>query len=373
MTETTLPAKVASIKLGGALNAFIPQDWDEAWRLSQMIVRAGLIPRGYTNAESVMVGILYGLELKLTPMAALQSIAVINNQPAVWGDGLLAICLASGDLEWFEESFEGKPYADDFKAVCVVKRKGYDKPFRAEFSVADAKTARLWDERTEVKRFKKSGGEWMAPNDAPWFRFKKRMLQMRARVAFRNAFADHLRGLRMREEIDPETNAQAVDEQPPALAEPAAPPPPTEAPPMMIETQAQPTVQPAAEVVEEAAVTFGDVFIYDAEPSAAEPIVNVTDDRGTPTAIKAGDRIEVTAVRPPEPQDWDAFMNEAIEEFGELTADTPDVKARWQAIWDRVRATKGEMFPPDFDELAEIADSTLQLCGLGTLGEEPQD
>lgn len=368
MTETTLPAKVASIKLGGALNAFIPQDWDEAWRLSQMIVRAGLIPRGYTNAESVMVGILYGLELGMTPMAALQSIAVINNQPAVWGDGLLAICLSSGDLEWFDETFEGKPGSDEFKAVCIVKRKGYEKTFRAEFSVADAKTARLWDERTEVKRFKKGGGEsWMAPNDAPWFRFPKRMLQMRARVAFRNAFADRLRGLRMREEIDPETNAQAVEEQAPAIAAPAGPMPPTEAPPMMIEAQETPEVTvPATEEVAEwtpgPAVNLdytGEVFIYDRDQKP-----------------KAGDRIEITSVtptapRPREPQDWDAFMNETIAAFTELTADTPDVKAKWQAIWNRVKEAKGEMFPPDFDELAEIADETLQLCGLGTLGEEP--
>ena len=75
---------------------------------------------------------------------------------------------------------------DEWVAFCEVTRAHWLKPIRRSFSVIDAKRAGLW---------KKEG---------PWLDYPKRMLQMRARAfALRDAFADVLGGLYVREEIEP--------------------------------------------------------------------------------------------------------------------------------------------------------------------------
>lgn len=170
------------ITAGGAVAAIVPHDIDQAYRLAQAIAISGMAPKSYgTDANKIMVGIMHGMELGLTPMAALSSIAVINNQPAVWGDGMLALVRASGLLERFVETVEGE--GDAMVATCTLKRAGEDETTRT-FSMADAKTAGLKG---------KSG---------PWQSYPKRMLAMRARSwALRDTFADVLRGLRMAEEV----------------------------------------------------------------------------------------------------------------------------------------------------------------------------
>lgn len=226
--ETVLPAKMAMMKTGGAMRALIPETMEDAARLAKMIVAGGVQPRGYANWEAVTIGILHGMEVGFSPMAALQSIAVINNVPVIFGAGIPAILYASGELEDMEEFFEGTPYEDDYKAVCIITRKGY-KPVRREFSVKRAKQAKLWNQNEKVRRFRKGGeGSFEVENDSPWFRFPDRMLQMRARSwAANDRCADLLRGFRVREEVEDEMRA----------SEPAAvvqPPPPEEPPPPAI-------------------------------------------------------------------------------------------------------------------------------------------
>ena len=176
-----VPAK-SNIRAGGAVAAIIPSDIEQAFRLAQAIANSKMAPKSYdNNAEKIMVGIMHGMELGLTPMAALSSIAVINNQPAVCGDGMLGLVRASGLLESFVETIEGE--GDGMVARCALKRVGED-PTAREFSMADAKKANL------------------ASKPGPWQQYPKRMLAMRARSwALRDTFADVLRGLRMAEEV----------------------------------------------------------------------------------------------------------------------------------------------------------------------------
>ncbi len=147
-------------------------------------------------------------------MMALQSIAMINGRPSIYGDGALGLVQGSGLLEWSKEYTDGEEGKDGFKAVCEVKRKGDKEVKRGEFSIADAKRANL---------FGKVG---------PWQQYLKRMLQMRARgFALRDGFSDVLRGLHIAEEaqdIAPVKDITPRDAEPPAppMAVIEPPPPP---------------------------------------------------------------------------------------------------------------------------------------------------
>jgi hypothetical protein len=200
--QPRLPTLVA----GAPIRPIVPQDFEGAWRIASAVCRAGMAPKGLDAPEKAMVAIMHGLEVGLTPMNALQSIAVVNGRPTVWGDGAIALARGSGLLEWMEEKFEGEEGKDAFKAICTVKRKGEPKPVRGEFSIGDAKVSGLWTKR----------GRDGQPT--PWQQYPKRMLQMRARAfALRDGFADVLKGLAIKEEVeDYHTAAQVVREEPPA-------------------------------------------------------------------------------------------------------------------------------------------------------------
>lgn len=178
-TDDTARAPKVPVKSGGHLAAFVPQSLEEAWRLSGAIAASGMTPKTYgTDQNKVMVGIMAGAELGLTPFAALQSIAVINGTPSLWGDGMLGLVEASGLLEDFEETDDGKT------ATCRAVRKGRATPIVRTFSVEDAKAAGL------------------AGKAGPWQQYPKRMRQLRARsFCLRDGFSDVLKGVKSAEEV----------------------------------------------------------------------------------------------------------------------------------------------------------------------------
>lgn len=159
------------------------QNLDDLYRFGKYVIASGLAPKDVTRPEYVVVAVQFGAELGLPPMQSLQSIAVVNGRPALWGDAAKALILNTGECTCFKESYRGKPYEDDFTAVCEIGRKGFAELFTYEFSVADAKLAGLW---------KKTG---------PWSQHPKRMLRYRARgFCARDAFPDVLKGLYCAEE-----------------------------------------------------------------------------------------------------------------------------------------------------------------------------
>jgi len=201
--------RLPTMNAGGAVKAIVPQNFEDAWRIASAVVKAGMAPRGLETAEKAMVAIMHGLEVGLTPMNALQSIAVVNGRPTIWGDGAIGLARGSGLLEWMDEKFEGEEGKDNFTAVCLVKRRGEPNPTRSEFSIAEAKTAGLWTKR----------GRDGQPT--PWQLYPKRMLKMRARAfALRDGFADVLKGLSIKEEVE---DYQIKGDTP--RDEPPAPPP----------------------------------------------------------------------------------------------------------------------------------------------------
>lgn len=198
------PDRLPSLQSGGAVKAIVPQDFDGAWRIALAVCKAGMAPKGLETPEKAMVAIMHGMEVGMTPMASLQSIAVVNGRPTIWGDGAIGLVRGSGKLEWIKEKLTGD--GENMAASCEVKRKGEADPTRATFSVADAKKANLWGKQ------------------GPWQQYPKRMLAMRARAfALRDAFADVLRGLGIAEEVQ-----DTPQERPQAPKPPAPPAPPTQ-------------------------------------------------------------------------------------------------------------------------------------------------
>lgn len=191
-----VPAPRPQIAAGGAVGAIVPQSLDEVFRVSQAIAASGLAPKGIDKAEQIMVAIMAGAELGLAPFQSLQSFAVVNGRPTLWGDGLIAVVRARGVRVL--ETIEGENEA--MVAHCVATRPDTGEEIARTFSVADAKKAGLWG---------KAG---------PWQQYPKRMLQMRARaLALRDGCADMLRGIQVREEVEDYQPIRDVTPQPSGL------------------------------------------------------------------------------------------------------------------------------------------------------------
>lgn len=210
--EQRRQAARTALVAGNTPRAIVPTDFEGAWRISQAVVAANMAPKSLETVEACAVAILHGLEVGLPPMMALQSIAVINGRPSLWGDGALGLIQGSGLLEDQDEHYEGQEGADTFKAICILKRRGRSRPFIGEFSVADAKKAGL---------FTKTG---------PWQAYLKRMLKMRARAfAMRDGFADVMKGLSVAEEQEDVVRAQTPDQH---VDNGGGPPAPSNEPPV---------------------------------------------------------------------------------------------------------------------------------------------
>lgn len=154
-----------------------PTNFEEALRFAELLAKSDLAPKDYKGKPgNCMIAMQMGAEVGLSPMQAIQNIAVINGRPSVWGDAMLALCQSHPDFEDCQESDDGAT------ATCVVLRRGRA-PVTRTFSMAEAQQAGLLNK------------------DGPWKTYPKRMRQMRARgFALRDAFADRLRGLHSAEE-----------------------------------------------------------------------------------------------------------------------------------------------------------------------------
>jgi len=146
-------------------------------KLAEMLSKSNMVPAQFKNkAEDVVIAVMWGEEVGLQPIQALQNIAVINGKPSIYGDAALSLVTGhsqyAGHKEWYDNKKE--------TAYCQIARKvdGNVIMHERKFSVADAKKAHLWGRR------------------GPWENYPERMLQMRARgFALRDSFPDALKGV----------------------------------------------------------------------------------------------------------------------------------------------------------------------------------
>ncbi|EPM0510245.1 TPA: hypothetical protein QDZ12_004217 [Pseudomonas putida] len=155
-----------------------PQNLDEALKFADYLANSDIVPKDFQRKPAnILVAVQWGMELGLQPMQAMQSIAVINGRPSLWGDAVIALARSSPMCEYITETDDGET------ATCRVKRRGEEEQVRT-FSMTDAKLAGL------------------AGKSGPWTQYPKRMRQMRARAfALRDVFPDVLRGMPVAEEV----------------------------------------------------------------------------------------------------------------------------------------------------------------------------
>jgi hypothetical protein len=178
---------------------------DDMLRFAELAVNSGMTPKDMRTPASAFMAMQHGMELGLSPAASLQSIAVINGRPCVWGDAALALVTSHPDCEDIKEWMEGEK--EDRVAWCTVKRKGRSEVTRS-FSRKEATHAGLTDK------------------PGPWKQYPVRMLQMRARAfALRDSFPDALKGVGIREEVQDYQRNVTPDRKPiqVTLAEDEAP------------------------------------------------------------------------------------------------------------------------------------------------------
>ena len=188
---TTRPTTPAQRVASPSSPIFQPQSFGELVQFAEMAARSNMVPTSFKGKpEDIMLAVQLGSEVGLSPMQAIQGIAVINGRPAIWGDSVVGLVRQSPHCENITEKTEGE--GDAMVAVCIAKRFGAD-AVTSRFGVADAKKAGLWNKQ------------------GPWTQYPARMLQQRARgFALRDAFADVLKGLKTVEEV---RDYKVVDER----------------------------------------------------------------------------------------------------------------------------------------------------------------
>jgi len=198
MTEahvTEKPECKPQLVVGRTMGGLVPRNVEELWRFAQMVAASGMAPKGLDRPEAVAVAITMGMEVGLAPMAAVQNIAVINGRPAVWGDAALGLVMASGLLAEFSETPIEDGQGNVVGYQCRAVRRGIPEPIVRRFTRDQAKLAGL------------------AGKSGPWSQYPERMMQMRARSwCLRDGFADVLRGLSIREEVQDIVDTPATAE-----------------------------------------------------------------------------------------------------------------------------------------------------------------
>jgi len=187
--------------------SMVPRSLEEAMKFAEIMAKSDLVPKDYKGkAGNILVAMQKGYEVGLAPMAALETIAVINGRASLWGDGLLAIVMNHPAYEWHTETFDEATMT----ATFTIKRKGHDAHV-STFSKADAIQAKTI-EWIDQKRVVKSLWEKDTYQSYP-----KRMLQMRARgFGARDKFPDALKGMIAAEEAVDIPSDAPDDAAPPA-------------------------------------------------------------------------------------------------------------------------------------------------------------
>jgi hypothetical protein len=166
-------------------NSFLSKDnFEHYYRMANMMAKSDMVPKGFKDKpQDVLIAMEMGRALHLSPLSAIQNIAVINGRPSLWGDAVLSVCSGHPDFENIQE----EPILDGSGKVtgytCTVKRRNRS-PVSQSFTIQMATEAGLWGKQ------------------GPWKAYPARMLQMRARAfALRDSFADALGGVRVIEEV----------------------------------------------------------------------------------------------------------------------------------------------------------------------------
>lgn len=220
------PNKLPMLAGNAALLPIYPTSFEEVFRLATLVVAGGMVKPQKSKdgdnwveedveqvkARATML-IMQGMELGIPPMQAIQLIAMINGRMTVHSEGVPGLLLTRGFK--IARNMRGTSMSDDWTAVCTLTRPD-GQVFVGEFSVTQAKRAKLWSPNEKIRKFKRGGDSFETDNDSPWHKYPDRMLWARALgFAARDGAADAMRGMMVREEMEDMLRAryQAEDAQ----------------------------------------------------------------------------------------------------------------------------------------------------------------
>lgn len=175
--------------------ALTPATTEDAWKVAQSLAKSQFVPKGFQGQPAeILIAASIGARLELYVFSSLQSLAVVNGRPTLYGDAMLGICQQRPDWRGMSVAWSGQGDAE----CCTVTIKRADpsgsvNATEGRFGVTDAKKAGLWTKQ------------------GPWSQYPRRMMEMRARAyALRGAFADALMGFHAREEMEDVQEADVV-------------------------------------------------------------------------------------------------------------------------------------------------------------------
>lgn len=117
----------------------IPKSVDEFSDLAERFSKSTLLPKSMQGkAADVLVTIMAGAEMGLSPMASLRAIHVIEGRPVLSADGMVALVLGSGKAKYFQRVEES-----DTAVTYETCRVGTDTPRRCTWTMDMAKRAAL--------------------------------------------------------------------------------------------------------------------------------------------------------------------------------------------------------------------------------------
>lgn len=166
---------------GGQIARLQITTFSELENLAMILGKSDLVPKDMIGKPAnILLGMMFGNEIGLTPAQALQNVMVVNGRPTLWGDATMGLVENSGLQDWWKDEY--LPTLNGGTWRFTTKRRGRE-PVTREFSMDDARTAGL------------------AKKEGPWQLYPKRMLFHRARSwALRDVYPDVLKGIRYYEE-----------------------------------------------------------------------------------------------------------------------------------------------------------------------------
>ena len=144
--------------------AVIPRSLPEVQSMAEVLAKSNLLPDALKGkVPDVVVQILAGQELGLSPMASIRGVHVVQGKPLLAADTMVALVLGSGLCEYFavaEETATAVTYE--------TKRKGSPIPQRVTWSDEDTKLAGLqakdnW--RTHKRQMRRARAKAMLARD----------------------------------------------------------------------------------------------------------------------------------------------------------------------------------------------------------------
>lgn len=165
--------------------------------LAGKLASSELVPRSFRNKpQDLFLCWSWGYQVGMTPEQSMQCIAVINGKAVMYGDDLLALCMAHKDfIDVIEEPIINAGQVIGYQ--CTAKRKG-----RAD--------------KTNIFTLEMAKKAGLLAKGGVWTQYPERMLKLRARgFTLRDTFPDALKGIKPREEVEDYVDADytVVDEK----------------------------------------------------------------------------------------------------------------------------------------------------------------